>query len=113
MTKKFIARSEADIEEYLVKRVRDLGGEIRKVKWIGRRSAPDRRVMIPAEFNSRGLLGEIARAFWVEVKAPGKLATFPADARERAQAREHERMRRCGERVVLVDSFDGVDEVLG
>ncbi|MBE0276605.1 VRR-NUC domain-containing protein, partial [Xylella fastidiosa subsp. multiplex] len=28
------------------------------------------------------------------------------------QVREHERLRRMGQRVVVVDSFKGVDEVL-
>lgn len=36
---------ESDIEGYLVKRVRAMGGEVRKVNWIGRKSAPDRVVM--------------------------------------------------------------------
>lgn len=38
---------EAKIEAYLVKQVKALGGEVRKVKWIGRRGAPDRLVMLP------------------------------------------------------------------
>ena len=32
---------EAKIEKYLCDRVKMLGGEVRKVKWIGRRGAPD------------------------------------------------------------------------
>jgi hypothetical protein len=84
---------ESDIENYLVKRVKAMGGEIRKVSWVGRRGAPDRRVM----------LGE--RTAWVELKAPGKTA-------EPHQVREHERMRRLGERVVVIDSFEGVEALL-
>ena len=38
---------ERDIERHLVKRVKELGGEVRKVQWIGRRGAPDRLVMLP------------------------------------------------------------------
>ena len=38
---------EAKIEKYLCDRVKMLGGEVRKVKWIGRRGAPDRLVMLP------------------------------------------------------------------
>ncbi len=38
---------ESDIESHLVKRVRELGGECRKVQWIGRHGAPDRLVMLP------------------------------------------------------------------
>lgn len=105
--------TEADIEKYLVSRVKALGGKVRKVKWIGRNGAPDRLVMLP------GVPGEVtpmsqwaSRTIWVELKAPGGLATFPKDGHERAQAREHERMRKMGLRVVVIDSKDGVDDLL-
>ena len=95
---------ESEIESYLVERVKALGGEVRKVKWIGRHGAPDRLVMLPPT-----PLGEGIRlpgiALWVELKAPGEKA-------KPHQAREHERMRKMGQRVVIVDSFEGVDEVL-
>jgi hypothetical protein len=48
----------------------------------------------------------------VELKAPGKLATFPKGAHEEAQHREHDRMRKMGQHVVVIDSKEGVDEVL-
>lgn len=91
--------AEAEIENYLVQRVATRGGEIRKVTWIGRRNAPDRRVMLPsthryAEFGC-----------WVELKAPGEK---PTDAQER----EHRRMRRLGELIFVIDSLEGVDELL-
>jgi hypothetical protein len=85
---------ERDIEAYLAKRVKAMGGEIRKVRWIGRNGAPDRLVMLP-----RG------RAIWVELKAPG---VEPEDH----QLREHERMRKVGQRVVVIDSLEGVEELL-
>ena len=127
---------ESDVEKYLVKRVKALGGEVRKVKWIGRDGAPDRLVMLPVfrleHIDSpmrkvpevQAWLREVTdaimeartdffgRTLWVELKRPGKLATFPADAHERKQDREHKRMRRMGQRVVVIDSFEGVDEVL-
>ncbi len=84
---------ESTIEAWLVKRVHANGGEIRKVKWIGRRGAPDRRVMLP------GL------CVWIELKATGV-------APEDYQLREHERMRRCGEDVRVIDSKAGVDELI-
>ena len=84
---------ERDVEQYLVEQVKAKGGEVRKVKWIGRNGAPDRIVMLPD------------RTIWVELKAPGE------KCRPR-QIREHERMRRMGQRVEVVDSFEGVDEVL-
>lgn len=85
---------ESDIEGYLYKRVIHLGGEIRKVKWIGRRGAPDRCVMLPG-----------GRLIWVECKAPGEIP-------EPHQDREHERLRRVGQIVEVVDSMERVDEVL-
>lgn len=100
---------ERDVEAYLVKRVKALGGEVRKVKWIGRTGAPDRLVMLPER-----LIGGVfdgynpdfwPRTIWIELKAPG----VPAKAH---QVREHERMRKMGQRVEVVDSFERVDEVL-
>lgn len=82
------------IERYLVERVRSKGGEVRKVRWIGRKGAPDRVAMLPG-----------GRLIWVEVKAPGEQP-------EPHQAREHARMRRTGQCVEVVDSFARVDEVL-
>lgn len=84
---------ESDIEKYLVERVKKLGGEVRKVRWIGRNGAPDRLVMLPD------------RTVWVELKAPGEKC-------RPHQIREHERMRRMGQCVAVVDSHEGVDEVL-
>jgi hypothetical protein len=84
---------ERDIEAYLVKRIKELGGEVRKVNWTGRRGAPDRLVMLPGA------------GVWVELKAPGKKP-------EPHQLREHERMRAMGQRVEVIDSFDGVEGLL-
>lgn len=94
---------ESDIEDYLVKRVREMGGEVRKVKWLGRNGAPDRLVMLKGIHN---------HAIWVELKAEGLTALFPHTPHERQQHREHERMRAMGQRVVVIDSLKGVDEVL-
>lgn len=92
---------ESDIEKYLVERVKALGGEVRKVKWIGRRGAPDRLVMLPSDPS----IGQWSATIWVELKAPGEKA-------KPHQAREHERMRHMGQQVEVVDSFERVDEVL-
>lgn len=99
---------ESSIEAYLVRRVKALGGEVRKVSWIGRRGAPDRLVMLPV-FVLRG--GRYAhnrepQTIWIELKAPGKKP-------EPHQLREHERMRAMGQRVEVIDSFEGVDSLLG
>lgn len=88
------AMRERDIERHLVQRVKALGGEIRKVAWPGRANAPDRLVMLPGR-----------RAVWVELKAPGKKPTAQ-------QVREHNRMRRLGELVEVIDSLEGVEALL-
>lgn len=106
--------NERQIEARLVKRVKELGGECRKVQWIGRRGAPDRIVMLP------GFPAPVAqdmriidgRTLWVELKAPGRAATFPKNAHEKAQHREHERMRKMGQRVEVVDSYEQIEELL-
>lgn len=93
---------ERDIEKYLVDRVKELGGECRKVVWQGRKGAPDRLVMLPlAKDGAHWVIPTI----WIELKAPGEKC-------KPHQIREHERMRAMGQRVEVVDSFEGVDEVL-
>lgn len=87
---------ESDIEKYLVKRVIALGGEVRKVKWIGRRGAPDRVVWLPPTDKMK------AQQVWVELKAPGKKP-------EPHQLREHQRMQKMGQIVAVIDSFELVD----
>ena len=104
---------ERDIERHLVRRVKELGGEVRKVQWIGRRGAPDRLVMLPAQMTQARTHAGGARAhclrpeqtIWVELKAPGVKP-------EAHQLREHKRMRRMGQRVVVIDSIEGVEELL-
>lgn len=86
---------ESQIENYLLDAVAFLGGEIRKVQWIGRNGAPDRVVMLPD-----------GRLLWIELKAPGKTPSP-------VQLREHAKMARCGQHVHVIDSMEGVDEVLG
>jgi hypothetical protein len=114
---------ESTVEQHLVKRVKALGGEVRKVQWIGRRGAPDRIVMLPAysdlprgdritalevrEAMGAALTGRLhtPMSAWVELKRPGEVA-------EPHQAREHERMRKMGQRVVVLDSIEAVDKFL-
>lgn len=92
---------ERDIERYLVKRVKALGGEVRKVQWIGRRGAPDRVVMC----KGRVFVHDLGDDAWVEVKTTGEKP-------EPHQLREHERMRAMGQRVVVIDSIEAVDALL-
>lgn len=89
---------ESIIEAYLVARVKAMGGEVRKVQWVGRRGAPDRLVMW-----QHPVFGGLT--WWVELKAPGKVA-------EPHQVREHKRMQALGQRVVVIDSLKGVEALL-
>lgn len=84
---------ESSVERYLKTRVKEEGGDVRKVKWIGRRNAPDRLVL----FNWF--------AAFVELKAPGKKPTVP-------QLREHRSLRYAGLSVYVIDGFKGVDHLI-
>jgi hypothetical protein len=46
------------------------------------------------------------KTIWVELKRPGTKRANPH------QIREHERMRRAGQTVVVIDSFEGVDKLI-
>ena len=90
---------ERDVVKALKTRVKQLGGTVRKVRWIGRRNAPDLLVMWIDKKRLRN-------AVWIEAKAPGENPTA-------AQHREHARMRSYGMRVAVVDSLESVDNLLG
>ncbi len=83
---------EAKVEAHLVATVKRLGGETRKVKWPGRRGAPDRLVMLPG------------RSLFVELKRPkdGRL--------EAHQAREHAKLRFAGSEVLVLDTIAKIDD---
>jgi len=85
---------ESAIEQYLVKRVRALGGEIRKVSWPGHRGAPDRFVMMPRK-----------RCFWVELKTTKGMLSLH-------QVREHTLMRLHGLKIFVVRSKSEVEDCL-
>jgi hypothetical protein len=84
---------ERDVESYLVDRVKERGGEVRKMQWIGRRAANDRFVALHG-------------AHLVELKRPGKEA-------EDHQAREHKRLSENGCSVWCLDSYEAVDKFIG
>ena len=83
---------ESEIEEHLHNRIKALGGEYRRVSWIGRNGANDDLVLLPG------------RHAWVECKKPGKHATA-------AQAREHDRLRTAGCEVYVVSTKAEVDAI--
>lgn len=95
---------ERDVEAHLVKRVKELGGAVRKVQWIGRVGAPDRLVMFPVTAQ-KFIDGMYGTTLWVELKAPGQKP-------RPSQLREHRRMREMGQRVVVIDSIEQVEELL-
>ncbi len=79
------------VERYFRRRVRETGGDTRKVRWLCRRGAPDRFAFWPE-----------GRAAFVEMKRPGGKP-------EPHQAREIGKLRAAGILVVVIDSIEAVD----
>lgn len=84
---------ESTIEDYGNELAKQHGYFYRKLKWIGRKSAPDR-------FYSRDDTGP----FLVEYKKPGESPT-------EIQQREHERLRQHGTPVFVISSKQQCREV--
>ena len=82
---------ESEVENYLVKRVKERGGVPYKFKSPARRGVPDRLCAMPG-----GL------TIFVELKAPG-------EEPRPDQAREHQRLRDLGCKVLVLDSKLQVD----
>lgn len=85
---------ERDIEQYLVKQAKAAGGKA--FKWIspGNNGVPDRIVTLPG-----------GRVSFVELKAPGKKPTA-------LQINQQRYLTGLGLPVVVIDSKEGVDELL-
>jgi len=84
---------ESQIENRLIKELKKLGIETRKVQWIGRDGAPDRLILANG-------------GIWAELKAPGEKPRLN-------QVIEHKKMRAAGMRVEIIDSPEGVDRLVG
>ena len=82
---------ERDIEQALVKRVKELGGKCEKFTSPGRRSVPDRLVSLPGNI-----------IIFVELKAPGKTPTAK-------QLKDHKERRELGCDVRVIDSMELAD----
>jgi hypothetical protein len=87
-------RKEELNEAYLIRRVKETKGETRKVKWVGRRGAPDRLCAWP----TRG-----THAF-VEVKEISQ----PWGLQDH-QLREHNFMRSSGMNVAVLSTKEEID----
>ncbi len=85
---------ESDIEAALRGGVAMFGGIAYKFVSPGRVGVPDRIVVMPSGVT-----------VFVELKAPGKKP-------EPHQEREHERLRKLGHRVYVIDSLEGVKQLL-
>lgn len=81
---------ESKIESYFKEQWEAIGGEARKLRWIGRRNAPDR---FAAVMTWNG---------FIEFKAPGKKLRV-------GQAREVASLRAQGVNVEVFDSFEKVN----
>lgn len=83
---------EKSVEQYLIRRVNELGGRAYKFVSPGNSGVPDRLVCLPG-----------GRACFVELKAPGKK---PRPLQVAAQ----EQLRKLGFTVKTIDSKEQVDE---
>ena len=84
---------ESQVEDYLHTRAKQLGGDYRRLCWIGRSGACDDLILLS------GL------HMLVECKKQGKKATP-------AQAREHDLLRAAGFTVHVVSTFADIDAIL-
>lgn len=82
-------------EKYLRDRVKAEDGIVRKIRWIGRRNAPDDLVWF----------GPPLRCGFIEVKRPKKDATT-------SQAREHGKLRDAGWLVFSADTEEKIDAAI-
>lgn len=85
---------ERNIEKHLIAVVKKHGGEVRKVKWLGRAHAPDRLVLLKQGH------------FYVELKAPKKKLRA-------GQSREHARLILYGVPVFTLDTVEKIDKLIG
>lgn len=84
---------ESNIRSYFVRKVKAHGGEVRKLKWIGRAHAPDECVLAPGKHPL------------VELKRPGEVP-------RPGQLREHTRLRKAGFEVYVLATYEDVDRFI-
>lgn len=86
--------SEKQIEQYLVKRVKEMGGKAYKFVSPGYDGVPDRLVCFP---------GGVVE--FVELKAPGKKPSM-------IQLKQHSDFEKLGHEVWIIDSLEGVNSFI-
>ena len=86
--------TEKNIEQYLVRKVRETGGKAYKFVSPGNAGVPDRLVIFPS-----------GKVIFVELKAPGKVPT-------NLQKAKHRELEKLKQRVLMIDSKEKVDTVL-
>lgn len=92
---------EGRIRSHLRKQAIAAGFEHRKLRWIGRRGAPDELLFWP-------VLERTGPVFaYIEVKRPGEEVDYDSP-----QGREITRLRRAGFFVTVIDSLEGADSVI-
>jgi len=98
-----VARREIKIEEYLAERVRFNGGECLKLDARGHRGRVDRIVAFPHHCTDEDCI--LKYVIFCEVKtATGVI--------EPHQRREHERLRKRGNAVRIIRSYEDVDQLV-
>ena len=85
---------ERDIEKYLTKQVKDIGGRAYKFQSPGNAGVPDRLVLLPG-----------GRTIFVEMKAPGKKPTT-------LQLSQIRKIKNLGHTAIVIDSKEGVDKFI-
>jgi len=83
--------AERDVAAYFDKKVAELDGETRKLRYESRNGATDKLVLLPGYH------------CLVELKRPGEPARV-------SQTREHDRLRAAGFDVFVIATLDEVDE---
>jgi len=85
---------ESSVEEYLRKKVKELGGKAYKFVSPGNAGVPDRLVCLPN-----------GKVVFIELKAPGEKPTP-------LQLKKHRELQQLGQTVYVIDSKAAVDEWL-
>lgn len=88
--------SEAQVESTVCSYARSKGIWTRKFSSPNNRGEPDRIFVVPP--------GGVT--FFIEFKRPGGVARFPKNAHERNQQRKHDKIRKAGGVVYLIDDIN-------